>query len=106
LIRKQLDGHVGMKVRKWHSTNEPWTGLDDQSTNWVYLMANYPHGQPPTFPPQNLDLQATLKSISHIISFDALACEKWKLFFDNTCTLSTRQYQVPDDVFDMAKVCF
>jgi hypothetical protein len=46
LIRKQADGSVGMKFKKWHSSQEGWVGEAKAPHDWVYLMNGYPTGQP------------------------------------------------------------
>jgi hypothetical protein len=45
LIRKQADGSIGMKVKKWHSSAEGWLGDVNNEMGWMNIMIDYPTGR-------------------------------------------------------------
>lgn len=44
LLRKQLDGTVGIKFKKWHSSPDGWVGPGHNPAQWLMLMISYPTG--------------------------------------------------------------
>ena len=53
---KNLDeGTVGMKVKAWHSTDDPWIGGTDETEEWWTIMSETPEGFPPQLQPALLE---------------------------------------------------
>ena len=44
LLRKQLNDDVGIKFKKWHTTNDVWVGPGHNTEQWLSLMISYPSG--------------------------------------------------------------
>ena len=48
LFKKLENGSVGMKAKKWHSTDDEWIGSMDDPHNWMKIMPQFPEGFPET----------------------------------------------------------
>jgi hypothetical protein len=60
LFRKLVSGKVGLKVKKWHSTNCEWQGSIVAPNEWITLMSTFPTGFPETIAPHAIEDMITL----------------------------------------------
>ena len=106
LIRKQEDG-VAIKFKKWHSTPEPWIGSTAYPNAWLYLLNTYPTGKPDIIPVSPLQTEAKLHEIIHVVNdMNINDRRKWTKFFKANFQVASRHCPLPDDLFQMDRVCF
>ena len=105
LIRRQPDDRVGLKMKKWHTTEDPWTGSNANPKDWIYLLSSMPSGIPDQLQPQQINSTVEL---ADIIKIDSRMPEnsklKWNHLFAEQFTLRSRTTEIPEHLFDMSQV--
>lgn len=97
LIRKLSSGVVGMKVKKWHSTDDEWVGDTVAPDDWIVLMKSFPAGKPEEVPYGEIDDMLTLDSIKKYSTWlSDSSIQKWQ-----TCLSSEEIVIPPEKLFPM-----
>ena len=77
LIRKQLDGSVGLKFKKWHSTPDSWQESEENHEGWLRLMTSFPVGSPTILQKKLLETQATFAEVANVVALTPELRKRW-----------------------------
>jgi hypothetical protein len=104
LIRRLDDGSVGMKCKKWHSSKQGWRGPSVDDESWLYLMNSYPTGCPSLLQRGDLQMEATLESVSRMMQLKPSSLSLWEQFFSDHKATIPHEAIIPSDLFHMTRV--
>ena len=107
LIRKLPTGNVGMKIKKWHSTSEPWMGSITSPDNWIELLSSKPPGFPAIVPPIQIE---EMPSIDVIKKYNRWLSEsnfeKWKAIVEHHDVETQYKMILPENLWNYSEVKF
>ena len=105
LIRKLPSGKVGLKAKKWHSTDDCWTGSADLPDEWMEVFHSVPRGNPTEIQPSLNEKIPEFKEIQKCrmwLSEEAL--DSWKKLIRDQHESDVKLWRLEPSMFDYAKV--
>jgi hypothetical protein len=105
LIRRLSTGEVGLKVKKWHSTEDSWVGSLNDPAEWAEVMTDFPEGHPVTILPTTIqDLVTTdvIKKYNPWMSNSGM--KSWQQFLQTKALPNMVYWSLPEDLWNFKKV--
>ena len=105
LIRKLPDGAVGMKCKKWHSTDDTWTGSLAAPDEWIQLLTSKPPGHPEVIAPEPIEDMLTLADINkYQLWLHSGSGKIWQKLIEDEEMPATSFWPISTDMWNFSKV--
>ena len=103
LFRKLNDGTVGMKVKAFHSTTDPWEGGDTETDEWYHVMRQFPEGFPDELPLGDMELFPPQKTMEVYVKnkyLTARQIKEYEYIQEHHCVPQELLYTPVNDIED------
>ena len=105
IVKRLPSGKVGLKAKKWHSTDDHWTGDSTLPGEWMEVLTSVPQGKPQ---PVEVVVNENIPPLKEIQKCRAWlsprAVEEWALMINNQTEGSGMSWELQPSMFDYKKV--